>query len=154
MICLINVTIHKVNVHLPLFYFTFCWLAVQGISICTGPGGEIKPFVLHQVLRHRLWSEVIVVICYLFPIKTSLWQDNWDCSYELGRAGRIRDTIYFPLFWSRSTGQRRAHFNLEWYTEQPLCAIICDACFYNLCLVIFSLGFLLKLLTFSCPQRL
>lgn len=153
MICLINVTIHKINVHLPLFNFTFCWLIVQGISICTGPGGEKRPFVLHQVLRQGLCSEVIVVIRYLFPIKTSLWQDNWDCSYELGRAGRRGDTISFQLSWSRSTGQRRAHFNLDWYTEQPLHAIICDACSYYLCSVRFVLGFLLKLLTISCPPH-
>lgn len=72
MICLVNVTIHKINVHLPLFNFTFCWLIVQGISICTGPRGEIRPSVLHQVLGHGLCSEIIVVICYLFSIKTSL----------------------------------------------------------------------------------
>lgn len=106
MICLINVTIHKINVHLPLFNFTFCWLIVQGISICTRPRGEIRPSMLHHVLRHGLCSEVIVVICYCFPIKTSLWDDNWDCGYELGKAGRRGDTISFHLSWSRCTGQR------------------------------------------------
>lgn len=69
MICLINVNIQKVNVHLPLFNFTFCWLTVQAISICIGPEGKTQPSLLHQVLRQELCSEVIVVICYLFPIK-------------------------------------------------------------------------------------
>ena len=69
---LTNVTIHKINVHLFLFNFSFCLLTVQGICICTGPRGKVRSSVLNQVLRHELCSEVIVVTCYLSPIKTSL----------------------------------------------------------------------------------